>query len=180
MECKIPVTNKRGTLPRRINQLGLIQALIKELGTQGIKGALHNRYFNAVIRAADVVCDEFARETVVAPAGSGLAAWFASDEVGASSLCMARTLSHVAGMECPKHRYRNENRHPLDVSDFRRCVQMLDAVPELREHIPAMKALGPIWSRLADKWSALESLYVSERGKATYPKTNALLTECIQ
>ena len=170
----------RRKLPRRLNQLGLIQALLKELTKQGIKGELHHRYFNAVIRAADVVCDEFARETVVAPAGAGLAAWIASDEVGASSLCMARTLSHVAGMECPKHRYRNENRHPLDVSDFRRCVQMLDAVPELREHIPAMKALGPIWSRLADKWTELERMYATERGKAKCPKTHALLIECIK
>lgn len=170
----------RRKLPRNVNQLGLIQALLKELTKQGIKGELHHRYFNAVIRAADVVCDEFARETVVAPAGAGLAAWIASDEVGASSLCMARTLSHVAGIECPKHRYGHENRHPLDVSDFRRCVQMLDAVPELREHIPAMKALGPIWARLADKWSELESLYASERGKAKCPKTHALLIECIK
>lgn len=178
MGCKIPVTVN---LPRRMNQMGLIQALLKELKRQGIKGSIHYRYFNAVIDAANRVCDEFERETIIAPPGSGIKAWLASDEVGASSLFMARSLAPLAGLgDRLEHKYAHENRHPGDMEDLRRCVQMLDAVPELRAHIPAMKALGPIWARLADKWSELERMYASERGKAKCPKTHALLIECIQ
>ena len=43
-----------------------------------------------------------------------------------------------------------------------------------------MKALGPIWARLADNWADLERMYATERGKAKCPKTHALLIECIK
>lgn len=176
------VTMDRRKLPKRLTQFRLVLAILKELQKQGIKGELHHRYFNAVIRAADTVCDEFARETIIAPPGAGLRAWLKSDEVGASSLFMARMLAPVAGLgQCPAHnQFADENRHPADVADFRRCVQMLDAVPQLREHIAHMKQHGPQWEKLADNWIDLEALYASERGKDNCPKTYALLTKCVK
>jgi len=181
MGCDQAVTIERRKLPKNINQMGLIQAILKELKQQGIRGNIHYRYFNAVIDAANRVCDEFARETIIAPPGSGIKAWLASDEVGASSLFMARTLAPVAGIATRlEHKYAHENRYPLDVDDFRRCVQMLEAAPELRQHIAEMKKQGPVWERLADKWAELESLYETERGGGNCPKTYAVLTECVK
>ena len=94
---------------------------------------------------------------------------------------MARSLAPLAGLgDRLEHKHAHENRHPGDVEDFRRCVQMLNAVPDMRAHIASMKQHGPKWARLADKWAELERLYESERGKGKCPKTYALLTECIQ
>jgi len=59
-------------------------------------------------------------------------------------------------------------------------VQMLEAAPELRQHIAEMKKQGPVWERLADKWAELERLYETERGGGNCPKTYAVLTECVK
>ena len=180
MGCELPYSMETRKLPSGMTQRGLIQAILNELHRCGIKGNLHYRYINAVIDASNRVCNEFARETIIAPPGSGMAAWIDSDEVGASSLFLARTLADAAGIECPPHKYPHENRYPGDMEDFRRCVQMLDAVPQLRAYIKVMKHHGPAWERLSDKWAELEILYVSERSKARRKKTFALLRECVQ
>lgn len=79
--------------------------------------------------------------------------WLAGGERGISSEAIAQRL--VGGR--PK-RWT----HPYDVADLRRCVLLLDAVPEAREHIDAMADVSPEWARLVEHWDELERLLRSE------------------
>ncbi|MBO1916633.1 hypothetical protein J4727_18635 [Providencia rettgeri] len=60
----------------------------------------------------------------------GLAAWLASDDVGASSKYMASVLSgHLCSTSLP-----------WDGADLGRCIRLLEAVPELASQLHEMKA----------------------------------------
>lgn len=48
---------------------------------------------------------------------------------------------------------------PYDVSDFGRCVRLLHAVPELREHLPAVARRMRVWRGLVKHWDELERIY---------------------
>jgi hypothetical protein len=134
-----------------------------------------SRHMNAIIDAANRLCDEFNRDDITAAAGAGLAAWFGSDHVGMSSVFMARRLAPLAGLVCPPHRIRDEPAYPHDPSDFWRCLKLLEAVPELAEHIPAMAAHGPIWSAYVEHWAEMTALYADEEPTGTAPKLYALM-----
>ena len=48
--------------------------------------------------------------------------------------------------------------YPHDGGDLGRCIALLDAVPEYRERLPEMKAIGPEWAALVDHWPELEAM----------------------
>ena len=56
--------------------------------------------------------------------------WMATGETGISSKKMAFT---AVGEEYEK----NYPSHPHDPADFNRCLMLLDAVPEIRDHLCA-------------------------------------------
>ncbi len=58
--------------------------------------------------------------------------WFASDNTGASSRCMA---FHLTGR-------KSDGSYPHDGGDFARCVALLERVPELRAKIGEMANLN--------------------------------------
>ncbi|EPL8023955.1 hypothetical protein VKM53_11010 [Providencia stuartii] len=92
-----------------INQIDLIAAISSEIEKQIPGIPAEPRYMNAIIKAANLVCDEFKKPFVKASEGMGLAAWLASDYVGASSKYMASVLS---GQFSAPHHY------PLDGTSF--------------------------------------------------------------
>jgi hypothetical protein len=47
--------------------------------------------------------------------------------------------------------------YPHDGGDLGRCIGLLDAVPEYRERLAEMKAIGPEWAALIDHWPELEA-----------------------
>lgn len=85
--------------------------------------------------------------------------WLDSGNVGFSSAVLARHLAPRAGLgvHVPCAPW-NTKFHPLDRSDFDRCCRLLEAVPTLRPHLPAMAELSPTWARLAGAWGELEAL----------------------
>ena len=132
-----------------VNQVELIGSVMLELDKQGIK-SLVPRQFNTIIRCVDEIIREIEIAPIEAKPGMGLYAWLASDDVGLSSKFMASVLSGS---------FVAENHYPLDASDFARCIKMLDAVPELREHLPKLHDHGAEWSRLVRYWSEAEEAY---------------------
>ena len=72
--------------------------------------------------------------------------WFIAGETGMSSKCMA---SRLTGRD-------HDKSHPHDGGDFRRCLGLLDAVPELRERLPEMAAVSEYWAALIENWDAIE------------------------
>lgn len=100
-----------------------------------------------------------------------IARWFVDGEVGLSSKTMAAYLGFGI---IPKR-----ISYPHDVGDFRRCVQLLDCAPELREKIKEMRNLGNVWRALAENWQELEIRYREEKGSGSCPKTYELLEKIL-
>lgn len=100
--------------------------------------------------------------------------WLGHGPWGTSSLAML-----LAAMG---HAPREEDRdHPLDAGDFRRCMWMLDAVPEVREHFDAVAAMSSEWGRLIARWPEVEAVFNKESDDMKeMSKTNALLREIRQ
>lgn len=82
--------------------------------------------------------------------------WFATGRVGESSKCMATYLT--TGVKPPYAAY------PHDPDDLNRCLLLLKAVPELREHLPKMAKLNQQWEELVNNWDVLEKSFINEVG----------------
>lgn len=98
--------------------------------------------------------------------------WIATGRVGMSSQAMA-----LAACGMP-----SDGSYPHDPDDLNRCLLLLKAVPEVREHFGEIAKLGPVWGRLIARWNEIESSFLDEVGlnwkKAkSAPKTYALMKE---
>ena len=58
-----------------------------------------------------------------------------------------------------------------------RCLGLLEAVPELRPHLPAMADESPVWAALVARWDELERLFAEEAPTGRCPKLYALMKE---
>ena len=71
------------------------------------------------------------------------------------------------------------HRHPLDPSDLRRCLLLLQQVPEAREGIGILAGASARWEALAREWDGLEESLRKEAGPElegeTAPRTYALM-----
>ncbi|WP_272670885.1 hypothetical protein [Providencia sp. PROV147] len=143
----------------QLSQINLISAISNEIEKQIPGIPAEPRYMNAIIRAATLVCEEFKKPLVKASEDMGLAAWLASDDVGASSRYMASVLS---GQFSAPHHY------PWDGADLGRCIRLLEAVPELASQLHEMKACSPQWSAVIDNWDKWKELYEAGEGKELY------------
>ncbi|WP_285317114.1 hypothetical protein [Providencia rettgeri] len=143
----------------QLSQINLISAISTEIEKQIPDIPAEPRYMNAIIKAATLVCEEFKKPLVKASEGMGLAAWLASDDVGASSRYMASVLSG---------QFSDPNHYPLDGADLGRCIRLLVAVPELASQLHKMKACSPQWSAVIDNWDKWKALYEAGKGKKLY------------
>ena len=101
--------------------------------------------------------------------------WLANGEVGSSSKAMAFCF---AGVDCEL------NDHPVDVSDFNRCLLFLDEGPEARANMDKLRILSDTWSRLVDRWDEIETCFNAEAElgaciSSKAPKTYALIKSVI-
>jgi len=100
--------------------------------------------------------------------------WLAAGRVGSSSKTMA-----LAACGLP-----NDGDYPHDPDDLNRCLLMLKAVPDVRQHFDKIEALGAVWARLIKRWPEIEASFLDEVGlnwskaKAS-PATYKLMREVI-
>ncbi|CAM0059399.1 hypothetical protein VPHK233G2_0051 [Vibrio phage K233 g2] len=80
--------------------------------------------------------------------------WFAHGRVGSSSKFMATYITIGAG----------DKSHPHDPDDLNRCLLLLIAVPELRDHMYKLRSVSKQWEQLVDNWDSLESCFINEAG----------------
>ena len=66
-------------------------------------------------------------------------------------------------------------RTPQDLDEFSCCVELLDAVPELRGHMRRMTKLSPAWKLMVREWGAIEAKYREEVAIPRCPKTAAMI-----
>lgn len=98
--------------------------------------------------------------------------WIATGRVGASSKAMA-----MAACGLP-----NDGSYPHDPDDLNRCLLLLEAVPDVRDHFDKIAALGVVWERLIGRWADIEASFLDEAGlnwskTQTAPKTYALMRD---
>ena len=101
--------------------------------------------------------------------------WLATGEVGLSSRCMALWLAFGV---------RARIEYPHDPDDMDRCLKLLVAAPELRDHLGRMADLGTVWAALVARWDEIEAMQMDEIGlnwvKAkSAPRTYKLMREVI-
>ncbi|KAB8305771.1 hypothetical protein EH227_24715 [Rouxiella chamberiensis] len=147
----------------QLNQISLFSAIAKEISRQ-CPGIPADGRSNIVIKAADMIVAEYAREPVVAKPSMGLAAWLASDEVGMSSEYMAWVLSKsdpaVWGQRRPKISY------PRDADDFGRCVGLVIAMPSYEFLVDEMRDNhGVYWAAVSANWYPWVKLFKARQYK---------------
>lgn len=100
--------------------------------------------------------------------------WFANGQTGLSSKAMAFA---AVGIEY-SHRYSAD--HPSDPADFNRCLLLLEAIPEVRNHFDKVAELSNIWRALVARWDEVEKCFLDEVGRdwskaRSAPKTYKLM-----
>ena len=88
-------------------------------------------------------------------------AWMLVGEVGESSKAMAvkwwsaeRTIGGYHALD--------RKAHPRDPADFRRCLLLLEVLPECRERMGELRDLSPMWNALVDRWDEIERTFLDE------------------
>ncbi len=75
--------------------------------------------------------------------------------------------------------------HPHDPDDLRRCLLLLEAVPDLVPDFERMREVSPVWSALVDVWPSLAAELERESrgrwrtGKFCAPKTYELIKAAV-
>lgn len=144
----------------RPSQPGLVAAIMTVLGEESPHGGADVALMNKVIEAANMICDECARERVYADKPMTPQEWLASDDTGQSSKYM---LSVLAGIGFPE----DKGPTPRDASDFGRCLRMV-RVCGFENDVSKMREHGDAWQRIADNWAQLVSWYDADNGRDIY------------
>lgn len=106
--------------------------------------------------------------------------WLNNGRVGMSSSTMCATLFPQLKNH---HKFKNkkdehgnvEINWPHDNSDFDRCMNFLERIPESRTRLNELKSLSKEWNNLVDKWDAIESLINQNKTDESYK----LIQECL-
>ena len=76
-----------------------------------------------------------------------IAEWATGRSTGASATCIARHLMDL----------KASGDYPHDGGDFGRCEALLDAVPDLRRHLPRMAEVNKYWAALIPRWDEIKA-----------------------
>ena len=82
--------------------------------------------------------------------------WLSNGETGVSSNTIA---FKMVGL---KYKYGYIGSHPGDPSDFKRCLKLINRIPEIRDRLSEMRDVSPEWSTLVDHWKEVENCFMSE------------------
>lgn len=103
------------------------------------------------------------------PIKDRLILWLLLGETGVSSETIAYALSGVkltdleAGLESRRSNLFWRFDVPHDAGDFRRCLLLLEYIPEWRERLPEVAERFPAWKGIVEHWDELEFLYEEGR-----------------
>lgn len=154
----------------QINQIKLIVAITAELERQH-PGLPADDRMTTVMKAANLIVEEYGRSPVLPQAGMTIYEWLDCDDVGASSKYMASVLSGA---------FFATHAHPRDPDDLGRCIRLVDSVPGLALPVTAMAVHGPEWAAVAEKWSSWRELYRNGQNEELYSAMRAAYAPAIR
>jgi hypothetical protein len=96
--------------------------------------------------------------------------WIATGERGLSSETIVAKLTGVDLIQ-------GRMSEPYDPSDFKRCLLLLEAVPELKPKMEKMKEVPNYWKLLIENWIELEILYNEEKASGIAPRLYAKMQQ---
>lgn len=80
--------------------------------------------------------------------------WIATGDVGESSKAIAFCAAGSKG----------SNYHPYDPADLNRCLLLIKAIPEVKDHFDSISKLSDVWRNLIENWDKLEECFIGEVG----------------
>ena len=81
--------------------------------------------------------------------------WLANGETGESSKAIA---FKMAGVE-KNYKWGS---HPSDPGDFKRCLKLINLIPEIRPRLDEMRSVSVCWNALIEHWKEVEDCFMSE------------------
>lgn len=102
--------------------------------------------------------------------------WQTQGKVGVSSATMAAI---AVGLQKPF--YGSYFGYPYDPADFNRCMNLVDTIPEIRDHFEAIGQKVPPFKNILDNWEELKNLLLEEKKNADgrAPRTYARMKELL-
>lgn len=91
------------------------------------------------------------------PIVDNLQRWLMVGERGESSNAIVAHLRGLPGLR--------KTAHPHDPDDLKRCLKLLEEVPELKADFPKMRFVSPTWGALVEHWTELTALFFEEGGE---------------
>lgn len=100
--------------------------------------------------------------------------WLVTCDTGLSSECLMATMLNGGPVDGKGWK---SYFHPHDPADLKRCVKLLDEVPEFRARLDLMKLVSVYWTILVENWDELEASLRQEMRDTPReaPKTYALM-----
>jgi hypothetical protein len=106
--------------------------------------------------------------------------WLLNGERGDSSETICAVMLRLVDEEkkershshhpAPRHSGHSRYGHPHDPWDFRRCIILLELIPEWRPKLHRVARAFPTWNNLVAHWDELEALYAEEQFHEKMPK----------
>ena len=102
--------------------------------------------------------------------------WIISGETGISSKTMWSAINGVTTKE-QNHRKGLKHDVPYDPADFRRCYLYVNQTNVTKEQLQKVKEVFKWYAPFIDNWDELVSIYESEKGTGSCPKTYDFIQE---
>lgn len=83
--------------------------------------------------------------------------WLANGETGLSSRTIAFKMIGITDSD-------THGSCPSDPSDFKRCLKLINRIPEIRARLNEMRPISKHWNALIDNWDRLEKCFMDEVG----------------
>ncbi len=114
-------------------------------------------------------CEKTWVKPVPSPEGKteleNVAWWIANGEHGISSCTMVYYISEIMVQPRRTDGSSPSFGSPSDADDFRRCHELLQAVPQYKTQLHKVKGYGKPWPALVDNWDKLTEMFESQKYK---------------
>ena len=95
--------------------------------------------------------------------------WLESGQTGLSSLALCKAaFPQTQYYKLDKMIERDLDNYPHDNADFKRCMLLIEQVPEIRQKMPELSGLNQKWQNLFTHWDNIESLIIRNKAQEAY------------
>lgn len=97
--------------------------------------------------------------------------WLLSGDTGISSESMLVTALGIKSKRVGMHGLNA----PYDPSDFKRCLELVKEIPEIKEFFPEISKKIPVFKKILENWNELEDIYEKDKKYGISPELYYLI-----